>query len=409
MLSGQVAAITACALSGHLAVTGSSLGEVVLWDLDRTEPLGELVCHQGAVSGCALRPGLLLTTGADGWLRAWSLDHGGLVYALPSGGGALTSLSLSPDGRRAAGGLEDHSAILWDLDQPARLGHLLGHRCEITAVAWTERRVWTGSRDRSIRAWAPAEARDPATTLRHGSSVRACVFSPNGGRLLTATRRGRVRLWEALSGRALWTSEAQGEAIYDVAFSPSGPSLASVGTSGEVCVWDEDHQRTVLSGHQGPVTCCAFVGEDRLLTGGRDHTMRLWDLASSDPPQVLRHHTQAVVGCAISASGTHLASVGLDGELALWCLDSGRREHAIHAHDQPCAGVAIQGDARAFTVAQDRWLRSWDLHDGKPGAALHLTGAQDSVAARPGAVAVGDRSGNLWLLESVVYEVGEGE
>ena len=59
----------------------------------------------------------------------------------------MTSVALSPDGRRIVSGSEDKTVAVWDLETGTRLHALTGHQDAVTSVAVSPdgRRIVSGS------------------------------------------------------------------------------------------------------------------------------------------------------------------------------------------------------------------------------------------------------------------------
>ena len=58
----------------------------------------------------------------------------------------------------------------------------------------------------------------------------------------------------------------------------------------------------------------------RLLTGGDDKVLRLWDVNTGKEVHRFEGHTDSVVWIAISADGRHALSGGIDRTVRLWGL-----------------------------------------------------------------------------------------
>jgi hypothetical protein len=107
-----------------------------------------------------------------------------------------------------------------------------------------------------------------------------------------------------------------------LAFSPDGKRLAAGGTDRSVKVWDvaTGQPPLTLRDHTGPITSVSF-GPDgqRLAAGSQDGTVILWDLARGQPVMTLRCvHTQPVWGVAFSPDGQRLVSGSHDRTVKLW-------------------------------------------------------------------------------------------
>jgi len=76
-----------------------------------------------------------------------------------------------------------------------------------------------------------------------------------------------------------------------------------------------------FEGHTGKALGMALsVDGRRLVTGGDDGTVRLWDVASGKQVHLFKGHTAAVNAVAISTDGRHAVSAGLDKTVRLWGL-----------------------------------------------------------------------------------------
>jgi WD40 repeat protein len=87
------------------------------------------------------------------------------------------------------------------------------------------------------------------------------------------------------------------------------------------------------------VLAVAFApGGGWLVTGGADHTARVWDAATGAERAVLRGHTGPVAAVAVSPDGSRIATGGFDGAVRLW--DAGRQTEVLAITDW--AGWAVR-------------------------------------------------------------------
>lgn len=120
-----------------------------------------------------------------------------------------------------------------------------------------------------------------------------------------------------------------GEDIID-SLATAGEWVAAVGAPRSV--WLLERAGTgaprLLAGHSKEVLDTAFVGESLLVTGGRDFTLRCWDVRQGRPVRALTNHTGEVTGLAarpgVAAGPPQLASVGADRTVRIWQPTIGR-------------------------------------------------------------------------------------
>jgi WD40 repeat protein len=166
-------------------------------------------------------------------------------------------------------------------------------------------------------------------------------------------------------------------------------------------------QLAVLRGHQSSVESVAFSpGGDRIVSGSRDHTLRLWDAASGAEVAVLRGHKKIVNSVAFSPGGDRIVSGSRDDTVRVWDATSGAEVAKLHEHESWVNSVAFSpGGDRIVSGSRDQTVRIWDAASGEGLAVLrgHESSVM-SVAFSPGGdlVASGslDQTVRLWDVQS---------
>ena len=325
--------------SRTLASTVSGNNEVHLWDIDTGKRIGALTGHTEWVASFSFSPDedsrILASGGVDGTVRLWnvdtmketgSLEHTGIVY----------SVSFSPDGKTLASAGD--TLRLWNLDTMKEIGALIGHSDWVSSVTFSpdgKALASVGGRrgDRELVLW-DVEGRREIAWYEHISDDISISFSPDSKTLASMSYDyGAVYLWDVATGKKEnITVTRHTDDVTTASFSPDSKTLASGGKDETVRLWDVETRTEIgtLNGHAGWVTSVSFSpvrDSDMLASGGYDGTVRLWDVKDPSEIATLTGHTDSVRSVIFSPNGKRLASIagGHPGrEARLW--DVGKRQ-----------------------------------------------------------------------------------
>ncbi len=119
-----------------------------------------------------------------------------------------------------------------------------------------------------------------------------------------------------------------------------------------------------LSGHDGYLSCCRFVGDKSILTASGDATCMLWDIEVGTSTIKLTGHEQDVMSVAVlPAVDKNLCVTGsCDATVKVWDLRTGKCAMTLRGHDGDINCVALFPDARAIgTGSDDSTCRMFDI------------------------------------------------
>lgn len=227
-----------------------------------------------------------------------------------------------------------------------------------------------------------------------------------GSDLLTPPTLTEARAFEGHTGHVL-----------SIAFSSDGSRAVSGGEDHSARLWDVTRGREIrpFLGHTDEVLAVAISADGkRVLTGGNDRTIRLWDASSGRELRVLEGHTERISSLAFSRDGKQALSGSWDQSVSLWDLEKGQELRRLNGHASYVTGVVFSPDGRrALSCSYDRTLRLWDINTGKEVRRMEgHTKEVYSVAFSPdGRLAVSggnDNSVRVWDLDSGAGKVLEG-
>ncbi len=265
-----------------------------------------------------------------------------------------------------------------------------GHAGEVwcLAVSPNGAKLATGGKDRTVRMWDAEKGAMLDVWQGHTESVASLAFSPRGDLLASAGCDGAVLLRNVETGEIIARRD-EAAAVRCVAFSPDGHTIAYGGDGGKLWLWNVQETLDARSGPrvtalgreddagQGSPTrvssidahrhstCCVAFSRDglRLVTGGGDSLLRVWDVATGRCLVLVRNaHRRCVYTAAFSSDDQLIVSGGRDGDVRVWNAASGEAVATFQGHEGEVRHVAISSDGRsAASASYDRVVRVWDI------------------------------------------------
>jgi WD40 repeat protein len=139
------------------------------------------------------------------------------------------------------------------------------------------------------------------------------------------------------------------DVIYDLCFSPFGSRVA-VADDREIKLFttaDLQLEGRFTGGHRDRILSIDLSQDSSLLvSGGKDSTIVLWDVARAIPVEILHHHQGMVTAVAISPDGRYVASGGTDHQVFLYSLKEKGEARVITGHFKDVTSVAFSPNGK---------------------------------------------------------------
>jgi WD40 repeat protein/serine/threonine protein kinase len=347
--------------------------------------------HRDAVLSVAFSPdGKRIVSGSDGWsdnLKVWAAMSGEEVNSLKrlkDGLNPTTSVAYSPDGTRIVSGDRFGVMTIWDAVSGQDILTLSGHSGPIMSVAFSPdgMRIVSGSMDKTLKVWDATTGQNLHTLTGHNESVTSVAFSPDGRQILSASANGTLKIWDAMSGDGLLSRQGPASSLQEipssemltlrwfvksVVFSPDEKRIVSGGADGMVRIWEAASGEEVLlhGGHLGPVGSVDFNTDgSRIVSGGADGMVRIWDAVSRQELITLKGHSGPVGSVAFSPDGKQVVSGSVDRTVKIWDTASGRGELTLKGDFG--TSFAISPDGKRIVIEDKRGApKIWDASNGR--------------------------------------------
>jgi WD40 repeat protein len=281
----------------------------------------------------------------------------------------IMAVAVFRDERRMVTGSLDKTLRLWDLKTGVVLKKMEGHNKGVSRLAVTRdgQLIASGDENGEVIIWNGETGESLTQPIKaHFGWIYSLDFSPDGKVLATGSYDGMTKMWNTKTQELQGNPIECGSHVNCVRYSPSGELLA-VATNQNVQIYNPGRRECVATfkAHTSWNSTLAWTPDGtRLLTGGdiTDPTLREWDTLTwqqvGDP---LAGHTNYIHAIVVNPNGTLVASASFDNHVCLWRL-SDRRTIATFKHSSLtiCATFSVDGK-HILSGGQDKTISEWTI------------------------------------------------
>ncbi|KAA0057800.1 autophagy-related protein 16 [Cucumis melo var. makuwa] len=122
-----------------------------------------------------------------------------------------------------------------------------------------------------------------------------------------------------------------------------------------------------IRGHEGGCGTILFENNSgKLISGGQDRTVKLWDTNTGSLSSTLHGCLGSVLDLAITHDNRSVIAASSSNNLYAWDISSGRVRHTLTGHSDKVCAVDVSKVSSRYVVsaAYDRTIKIWDLQKG---------------------------------------------
>jgi WD40 repeat protein len=381
---------------GSLLASAGHDARVRVWDMRNGRLIRDYRGHGEAVRAVSFLPSGKVISASGKELRVWDPMTGADVKVLAGNGSNIKSLAVQPAGILVAAGGDDRAVRVWDIETGKEVYSFGPFNAPVEGLAWSANgsKIAAVTGDGTLAVWDADKERKKLLELKTTSGVAAygVRFAPDGKTVATCGEKSaRIYALPALGDkmepigamrRSFEGIGAHTDMVTCLAYSPDGKTLATGGRDHSVRIWDVNtgqRQRTLL-GHTDKVNAVAFSPDGgQLVSASDDQTIRLWDLAPIAPTASFGGHKGAVWTVAVSPDGTRAATAGADRVIRIWESATGKEIRAFNGHTAAVTALAWTPDGQTLISASaDKTIRVWDMSSSQ---ARVISGPEAAVLA----------------------------
>ncbi|HSZ24558.1 MAG TPA: caspase family protein [Cytophagaceae bacterium] len=249
---------------------------------------------------------------------------------------AVICFDLNKDGKYLITGDGSGEAILWETESGKKIRSYKGHRDPLFDVKFSSdgNMVATCSWDGTMIVWNTETGEKVSYTDFKDYAAYTMAFTPDDLYLVTGRLNKTLELREPDSKEVVRTFIGHTDVVSSIEFGPEKYKMLSASWDGSARVWDISTGmmvQKIKTGKSALHTAIYTPDGKKIITGGDDRIIRIFDAANTKLLNTLEGHQAEVTCLKISQDGKMLVSYSLDGAIKCWNLEK-NSEFYEHVH-----------------------------------------------------------------------------
>ncbi|HEY7331186.1 MAG TPA: c-type cytochrome domain-containing protein [Gemmataceae bacterium] len=226
----------------------------------------------------------LVAVGGQKQVLLYHSDTLELLGVLPFPEGMPHVLRFSRNGSLllAGGGHDGKSGrvVVWSVLKGERILSVGEESDAVLAadISPDQTQIALGGPSKVVRVYSTKDGKLQQEIRKHTDWVTTLEYSPDGVLLATGDRNGGLFVWEAFTAREYFTLRGHTAAIMEVSWRSDSNVCASASEDGTIRLWEMENGGAIKTwGAHGGTQSLRYGRDGRIVSCGRDRTVRLWD------------------------------------------------------------------------------------------------------------------------------------
>ncbi|CAO3623051.1 unnamed protein product [Cunninghamella blakesleeana] len=221
------------------------------------------------------------------------------------------------DDRKIVSGSRDRTIRIWDIESFQCIRTLTGHEGSVLCLQYNEKYLVSGSSDFTVIVWSMQTLQQLMRIRGHTAKISDVCF--NDKYIVSASKDTTIRVSSLRTGRLIHLIQAHSAAVNSVKLYKS--TIVSASRDNVIKFWDINTGLCIRQfvGHEAGFSCIQYDGRF-IVSGSNDQTIKVWNSMTGECLMTLEGHTGLVR--ALSFSNGRIVSAGYDQSIRVWDMAS---------------------------------------------------------------------------------------
>ena len=285
----------------------------------------EILGHAGAIYTCACKDGFVYTGSGDNYVARWNLETGEQDKFAIKFEESVYSLVFLNDTILVVGLANGH-IHMFDLEQNQEIKFFTQHTKAIFALAFNEKKsqLYAADADGNLSIWDSEKLSLLIYLPLDAGKIRDIAISNNSENFSLACQDGTIRIFESGFFNEIHTIDAHKNGTTALLYHPSK--------------------------------------ENRLISGGKDAMLRIWDLRTEKCLEEIPAHNFAIYSIQVVNNGETIVTASRDKTIKVWSQDlkfQERLDLKVGGHKHSVNKIRPIDSKHFVSVSDDKKIIVW--------------------------------------------------